>query len=559
MVPRATWSHEVEIEVDGVVAPLSFVSSDDLESVARDWVRSSELRLRGGGCESAACVVSVVVGAMREASSSAVKGIVAEAMETCAAGETSSLSFFGANESVGALALEDIAGLCLYAASALSPWKKERALGIAVEAAGEALAAEPDRAHAAKFGMMAAMDLGVPLRAAFFGRELARMKRPPRGPSLVREKDAASRVAGAPGVVAPDFFFEFEVAHFAGLHDAALEFQADQFRWLAFERPDLARRSCGSVDLETLASAARGLDIFVDAAKRWRQMSRKRKNETTTLSQQQQQHLPLSALGLFENNEDVANARALRGRAVCIVTADTQEASTVRSLGNDTVAGATAAFHQRGVAVVDDFLTPETAAKLRDFVLGSTAFTRTYINGYLGCFLFDGFGASPLVQRLARDLRDRVFPELLRDATLRQAWAYVYARKDDSDSTRSHPKGIDPHADDADVSVNIWLTPDESNRARDNRLGGLVIYDRRPPTDWDFSQANADSLAIYDLLDHYHAPSIVVPYKFNRATLLDGFRFHKTDLLDFKPGYTHHRINLTFLFRRQRTAHSFPS
>ena len=39
----------------------------------------------------------------------------------------------------------------------------------------------------------------------------------------------------------------------------------------------------------------------------------------------------------------------------------------------------------------------------------------------------DGFGASGVVQQVASDLR-ALFPRLLGDAGLRQAWAYVYPR-----------------------------------------------------------------------------------------------------------------------------------
>ena len=42
-----------------------------------------------------------------------------------------------------------------------------------------------------------------------------------------------------------------------------------------------------------------------------------------------------------------------------------------------------------------------------------------------------------------------------------------------------------------------------------------------------------------------------VPYKHNRAIILNGHRFHRTDSLDFKPGFRNHRINLTFLFRNR--------
>ena len=524
---------KLDVEVDGVVAPVYFGRQDDLEAVARGWAtehhRSTEA-LRGAGCDSDECVVWRLAEAMRDRVGSAVlEGLE----EKCGVNETRS-ALEELTEKT-ALMFEDVAGLCLYAGTILEEGRRrEGALRKAVDAAAVALQMERHRAHAAKFGFMAALEIGDDAMGAFFGKELALIKRPVSGPSLVKAKDPGSKVRGAPGVNALNDAFEFDTAQYAGLHDASLEFHADQLRWLV-ERPDLARRFC-SVDLETLQRAARGFDTLVQNTRDFR-----RRHHPS-------HHVPLTSL-LDIETIDLTAARDLHGRAICIVDQDSPDGPTTL-LAPTTVANATAEFQRRGVAVVDNFLTPETTATLRDFVLGSTIYTRTYIQGYLGAFLADGFGASPLIHRLAADIRD-LFPDLLGpDASLRQAWAYCYARRDDHDPTTSHSRGIDAHADDADVSVNIWLTPDDANRARDNKLGGLVIYDRHPPADWDFSTANANSTAIYDLLHHDDPSAIVVPYKFNRLTLLDGFRFHKTDALDFDPGFTSHRINLTFLFRR---------
>ena len=44
---------------------------------------------------------------------------------------------------------------------------------------------------------------------------------------------------------------------------------------------------------------------------------------------------------------------------------------------------------------------------------------------------------------------------------------------------------------------------------------------------------------------------MTIPYRFNRAVLLNGHRFHQTDALHFAPGIENHRINLTFLFARR--------
>ena len=226
------------------------------------------------------------------------------------------------------------------------------------------------------------------------------------------------------------------------------------------------------------------------------------------------------------------------GSAACIVDAPSVEGGALAAIDVETT---TRTFMEDGVAVVDGILKQETLARLRDFVLGSTVFTRAYAQGYLGAFLGDGFGASAVVQQVAAELR-QTFPELLGDTALRQAWAYAYPRD-------GHPRGIDVHSDDADVSVNIWVTPNKANL--DPSSGGLRIWNKKPPADWMFEKANRDLDAIGSILQDEAASYVTIPYRFNRAVLLNGHRFHQTDALHFAPGLENHRINLTFLFARR--------
>ena len=58
--------------------------------------------------------------------------------------------------------------------------------------------------------------------------------------------------------------------------------------------------------------------------------------------------------------------------------------------------------------------------------------------------------------------------------------------------------GINMHADFAAVNVNFWITPDEANLDPDS--GGLVIWDKAAPLDWDFAKYNNDEAAIRDFL-----------------------------------------------------------
>ena len=158
-----------------------------------------------------------------------------------------------------------------------------------------------------------------------------------------------------------------------------------------------------------------------------------------------------------------------------------------------------------------------------------------------GRFLGDGFGASAVVQQVAAELR-QTFPELLGDTALRQAWAYAYPRD-------GHPRGIDVHSDDADVSVNIWITPNKANPDPKVAVCGSGTGSR--PVTGPWKGANRDLDAIGSILQDGEASYVTIPYRFNRAIFLNGHRFHQTDSLHFAPGLENHRINLTFLFARR--------
>ena len=62
------------------------------------------------------------------------------------------------------------------------------------------------------------------------------------------------------------------------------------------------------------------------------------------------------------------------GSAACIVDAPSVHGGALAGLVETT----TRTFAEDGVAVVDNILKEETLTRLRDFVLGSTVFTRAY-------------------------------------------------------------------------------------------------------------------------------------------------------------------------------------
>ena len=190
------------------------------------------------------------------------------------------------------------------------------------------------------------------------------------------------------------------------------------------------------------------------------------------------------------------------------------------------------------IVVIDDFLTAPALEKLRRFCLESTIWRESYDDGYLGAFPEHGF-AQPLLVQIAGDMR-MIYPDIIENYPLLQFWAFKY----DSDL-----KGIRVHADFAAVNVNFWITPDDANLDADR--GGLVVWDKAAPADWNFAKYNVAEADIRAFLTCSQAKPTRVPYRANRAVIFDSDLFHETDTVRFRPGYENRRINVTLLFGRR--------
>jgi Tfp pilus assembly protein PilF len=195
------------------------------------------------------------------------------------------------------------------------------------------------------------------------------------------------------------------------------------------------------------------------------------------------------------------------------------------------------------IIYIDDLLTGEALNSIRRFCLESTIWKRDYENGYLGAFLGDGF-ATPLLLQIAEELRLK-FPGIFKQHRLTQAWAFKY------DSRR---RGLNVHADAAAVNVNFWITPDEANL--DPETGGLVVWDKEAPRDWNFREYNNDRnrKKIFDWLAGAGAQAVRIPYRANRAVVFNSDLFHETDRFSFKDEYESRRINITLLYGHRHDA-----
>ena len=193
------------------------------------------------------------------------------------------------------------------------------------------------------------------------------------------------------------------------------------------------------------------------------------------------------------------------------------------------------------IIYIDALLRPEALKSLRQFCRESTIWKKDYEDGYIGAFLGEGF-SSPLLLQVAEELRT-AFPGIFHQHRLLQAWAFK------QDSTR---RPLKIHADAAAVNVNFWITPDDANL--DPTSGGLIVWDKEAPRDWDFKAYNSTAFQpkIREFLKQSGASPVKVPYRANRALVFNSDLFHESDTCTFRDDYESRRINITFLYGRRR-------
>jgi hypothetical protein len=194
--------------------------------------------------------------------------------------------------------------------------------------------------------------------------------------------------------------------------------------------------------------------------------------------------------------------------------------------------------HDEGVVIIDDFLTPEALQGLHRFAMQATVWTGIrYAYDRFGAFFQDGFNC-PLLLQVAEELQAALPRVITPRYPLRQIWGFKNA--DDL------PADVNLHADFAVVNVNFWLTPDECNLSPDT--GGMKVYDVDAPQAWDFHTYNGRTDIIKAFLRENSAQATYIPYRQNRCVLFNSDLFHGTHEVHFKPGFEHHRINVTMLY-----------
>ena len=195
--------------------------------------------------------------------------------------------------------------------------------------------------------------------------------------------------------------------------------------------------------------------------------------------------------------------------------------------------------------VIDDFLNKEVLDKLYSFCLTNSIWNEfDYKNGYIGSFIENGFNA-PLLLQISEEIRLQ-YPEILKKFPLTKAWAF---------KCNNQMKGIKIHADFAAININFWITPDKANLNK--KTGGLLIWDKEAPKNWDFKKYNNNHLAIKNFLKKKKSKMKRIKYKSNRVIIFNSNLFHASDNFNFKKNYENRRINVTLLYGKRENMKRF--
>lgn len=194
-------------------------------------------------------------------------------------------------------------------------------------------------------------------------------------------------------------------------------------------------------------------------------------------------------------------------------------------------------FITNNVTVIDNFLQPEFANRLREFYLYYN-YRHDIYKDYASINFYRENNKSwfPILSNIVDETKQLI--NFLHDYSFRRAWAFIYENTSD---------GVCIHADSASININLWVTPEESIIS-EPECNGLNIWKIFPPDDWDYETYNRNPIISKKYIDENNAEKISIDYKFNRAMIFNSKFFHQTQPVRTKSGYENRRINYTFLF-----------
>ena len=208
-------------------------------------------------------------------------------------------------------------------------------------------------------------------------------------------------------------------------------------------------------------------------------------------------------------------------------------------------------FANGGFAVVDDILTDEALLALQRHAAEATVWHDPR-ETYIGAYGLSGL-LSDAAMRVASEL-SKLLPGILCGRRLNHLWAYKFSKEGNLNKSLSK-SGINVHADDALVSVNIWVQGGEViDRGTPDRYGGLVIYPNDSADISDtFNQYNRQPQRIRSILDSKGAKRVRISHRINRGVIFFSSLYHESDAggAAYGSGMRGRRINYTFLFGRR--------
>ena len=206
------------------------------------------------------------------------------------------------------------------------------------------------------------------------------------------------------------------------------------------------------------------------------------------------------------------------------------------------------------VAVVDDVLSPSALQEVQRHAAEAIIWHDPR-ESYVGAYGNSGLLTSTTV-RIAAEL-GKLLPRVICGRRLRQLWAYKFSK--DNQARPLADSGINVHADDALVSVNIWVQGGDEDSEGESLTsgggGGLLVYPGyRSGIGESFQQYNRQPGRIRRLLSAAGAKFDRIEHKVNRAVIFDSSIFHESDAgtaRTYGSELKTRRINLTFLFGRR--------
>lgn len=212
------------------------------------------------------------------------------------------------------------------------------------------------------------------------------------------------------------------------------------------------------------------------------------------------------------------------------------------------------ALRTRGVAVIDDILTPQALEVARELLVDSTIWYASKLGGaVLKAQLKDGLDAE-LGLHVAREMQERWAPGLLGKQHLLDMFAYKF-------ETSAFSVGLPLRCEDGVVIMNLWVVDgfdDRSSQAAPNETPGLRLYAdaARVPEEYSFEEAHGmneeASPALKELVQG--TVPMHIAYRVNRAVLWRADMVYDVafSTSTWRPNYPNRRIDWLFSFGRSQ-------